>query len=422
MGGLRTASLRWRVTVTACAVVGVVLIALGVVVRTVFVGQVERGLDGLVANRAQLGRQLAREGVGPAALVRRVDAHGVRVGLTLASGESFGEVGGPPEPGVRRVRISLAEPGRLDGAVLVLSVDTALVDGATSALDRVLLIGGAAALLAAVSALLWGMRAALAPLDAMTRLARATAAGGRGARLAPTHPDTELGRTARAFNEMLDSLEGAEDRLRRFVSDAAHELRTPVAGVQAAVEAVLDPDVDPETRDRLHLHLIRESRRAARLVDDLLHLARLDAGIDLDPSPVDLLDLAHAHADRVRLVAPEVRVVVSGTPTTVVADAERLTQVLTNLTDNARKAMGGRGTLTLAVTAADGHALLDVRDTGPGIAQENRERVFDRLVRFSGGAGAGLGLPIARGLARAHGGELFCLPAEGGAFRLVLPG
>jgi signal transduction histidine kinase len=108
----------------------------------------------------------------------------------------------------------------------------------------------------------------------------------------------------------------------------------------------------------------------------------------------------------------------------VTGDADRLTQVLTNLTDNARRAMTGSGTLTIDVRRA-GPALLTVTDSGPGIPPEDHERVFDRLVRLDEARttpGAGLGLPIARGIARAHGGDLRCLPAVRGAtFELRLP-
>ncbi|WP_084794226.1 sensor histidine kinase [Actinokineospora bangkokensis] len=416
---MRTTSLRRRVTVTGLIVLGLTLLTLGVVVRVAFTAQVERGLDSALAGRAQLARQLARQDVGPAALVRRVDARGVRVGLTLPDGQVFGDTGAAPEPGVRRVRVTLAE-GRLAGAVLVLSADTSVLESAESALDRVLLLGGAGALLVAALALLWGMRAALAPLDAMTALARATAAGGRGGRLVPTRPDTELGRAAVAFDEMLDSLEGAEDRLRQFVSDAAHELRTPVAGVQAAAEAVvsLGPEADVDTRDRLHLHLVRESRRAARLVDDLLDLARLDAGVRLRWEPVELMDLVREHVDGQRLVAPGVGFEVRGGPVRVRADSERVRQVLGNLTTNARRAAGERGRVVLSVGVAGGFAVVDVEDSGPGVADADRERIFGRMVT-SGGAGAGLGLPIARGIARAHGGDLVCV--AGSRFRLSLP-
>lgn len=135
----------------------------------------------------------------------------------------------------------------------------------------------------------------------MTALAGQIARGRRGDRLSPTRTETELGRAAAAFDVMLDALEGAEtqawsseERTRRFVADAAHELRTPITGIAAAAEAMLHytDGADAEQRQRLELLLMRESHRAARLVDDLVNLACLDAGIELHREPVELCGLA----------------------------------------------------------------------------------------------------------------------------------
>jgi two-component system, OmpR family, sensor kinase len=274
----------------------------------------------------------------------------------------------------------------------------------------------------------------------MTGLARSITRGDRGRRLAPSRTDTELGRAAAAFDGMLDELEGAERaartaeataraseaRTRRFVADAAHELRTPLAGVQAVAEAVASPVLDAEERDRLTLLLLRETGRAGRLVDDLLVLARIDAGIDLRREPLDLLALARTEAERSLLVAADPPVTVQGAPVTVDADPTRLGQVLANLLDNARRYAGPGGRIAVAV--GPGPRVL-VTDTGPGVAPADRERIFDRLVRLDEArsahdGGAGLGLAIARGIARAHGGDLRCVDPPGGtgaAFELTLP-
>jgi two-component system, OmpR family, sensor kinase len=427
--GLRTTSLRRRVTLTALGVLGVVLVAAGIAVHAVVTTQAERGLDTLIAGRLQLARQLARADVAPAALVRRVDGPGLVVRLRLPSGAVLGETA--PASDVRVVTARLTGSARLDGARLTITADTAPLAGAERTLRGVLFGAGVAALALTALGLVFGVRFALAPLDGMTDLARSIAAGRRGGRLRPTRPATELGRTATAFDDMLDALEGAEraarqseDRVRRFVADATHELRTPIAGVRAAAEALLSTGDDVEQRDRLLLLLVRESSRAGHLVDDLLALARIDAGLTLAAEPVDLLALATAHADGVRLLAPDVEVTVTGDRVWVTGDGARLVQVLTNLTDNARRAMAGAGVLTIDVRRA-GPALLTVTDSGPGIPPEHHERVFDRLVRLDEARttpGAGLGLPIARGIARAHGGDLRCLPAAHGAtFELRLP-
>ena len=310
---MNTVSLRRRVTLTALLVLLVVLPITGLAVKAIFDAQSERNLNTLLNGRAQLAQQLSRENVAPAALVRRIDADGIRVTLQLRNGQSLGAPEVEPTGEIRQVRVTLQGGQRTRGATLLLSADTSLLDGASRTLQRVLLISGAAALLITALALILGMRFALAPLDAMTSLARSIAAGRRGGRLQPTRTDTELGRTAEAFDEMLDSLEGAEQtargseqHMRQFVADAAHELRTPVTGLQTAAETLLQlgPEATPERREELELLLVRESRRAGTLVADLLELARIDAGLVLRHRPVNLRSLAQTQVDRLHLVAP----------------------------------------------------------------------------------------------------------------------
>jgi signal transduction histidine kinase len=427
-------SLRVRVTLTAIAVLLVVLPATGLTVKAVFDAQAERSLDSLLTGRAQLAQQLARQNVAPGNLVRRVDADGVRVTLILRNGR---QLGAPPvDPGatVRQVKATLQAGQQTKGATLLLSADTALLADASARLRNVLLISGVLAILITALALAIGMRFALAPLDAMTGLARSIAAGRRGGRLQPQRADTELGRTATAFDEMLDALEGAEhasrqaeaaarrseDRMREFVADAAHELRTPVAGLQTAAETLiqLGPSAAAAQREELELLLVRESRRAGTLVADLLELSRIDAGLQLHLAPVDLRQLAEAQAARLRLVAPDVAVEIVGSAT-VTADADRLTQVLTNLVDNARQA----GAHTLRITVSPTGVL--VEDDGPGVPPPARDRIFARLVHGPHSKGAGLGLAIARGIAEAHGGNLTVGDRadgqRGAAFYLRLP-
>lgn len=181
------------------------------------------------------------------------------------------------------------------------------------------------------------------------------------------------------------------------------------------------PELATEERERLHLLLLRESHRAGRLVDDLLAMARIDAGIELRREPVELLELARAEVERARLLGPDRSITVDGTPVHVSGDPARLGQVLANLIDNARR----HGSVAVHV---GGSGLL-VTDTGLGVPPADRERIFDRLVRLdeartTDSGGAGLGLAIARGIARAHGGDLRCIDPPGGvgaAFELTLP-
>ncbi len=321
------------------------------------------------------------------------------------------------------------------GATLLLTADAGDVQRTLEQVRIALLAGALAVLLVAALVLGPVVDGALRPLDRITSLARSIRQGDRGDRLRPDRPGTELGTTAQAFDEMLDAVEGAEEhavaaerRLRAFLSDAAHELRTPLAGLQAAGEHLLRADPPREERERTLVMLLRESRRAGRLVDDMLLMARIDSGLPLERRPVDLVALATDVVTTRRLRATEaVLEVRADAPLVVDADPDRVAQVLGNLVDNALRAAGARGRVRVELTPTDDHAVVDVVDDGPGIPPADRDRVFERLVRLDDGhsrqdSGAGLGLPIARGIARAHGGDLVVVDdSTGTRFRLTLP-
>jgi len=462
--GLPTVSLRRRVIVSGVVVIAAVLLLLGIATDVLFAAQTQRDTDAALRARAGLAEQLLGQRVPPREVVRRIEATGLDAKLTTPSGQEYGDATAPDgwQPprrnGVWRVGSATVLERRLpDGSQLMLIAEGDEVTAAQRRLRRLLMGVGLAALAVAAAALVLVTRLALAPLDAMAAVAQSIARGDRGRRLSPTRPDTELGRAASAFDHMVDALEGAErtarhaeaqaraseGRTRQFVADAAHELRTPIAGVQAAAEAVLQagPDGSLDERERMHLLLVREARRAGRLVEDLLALARIDAGLDLHPAAVDLTTLARAEADRTRLLAPALDVTVHAPdgPVVAVADPERIAQVLANLLDNARRhsLLGGHsrtpgpagGTITIALARSPHWVEVSVTDTGPGVPPADRERIFDRLVRLDAArtadsGGAGLGLAIARGIARAHGGDLRCAEppdGRGARFLLTLP-
>jgi two-component system, OmpR family, sensor kinase len=432
---LSTVSLRLRVTAAVMIVLAVMLVLLSIAVNAIFIAQSNRSLDALLAGQAQLARQLARSGAGPRQIVNRMQAGGVQAYLVLRNGTEFGT----PITGaaIKTTTITLNGPTRVDGASLTLGVDAALVSDARRTLRRALMITGVIAL--AVSAVLVAaaVRVALRPLDSMAALAKTISQGNRGYRLAPTRTDTELGQTAQAFDEMLDELEGAErraqqaeERTRAFLADAAHELRTPIAGVQAAAETMLhhDDQLDRDERQHLQALLVREAERAGALISDLLTAARLDAGIDLDLAPISLRTLVHSELDRVRLLHAEATVTMSGPEVIARADAAKVSSILRNVIDNAMRAAGPQGKVHVVVREHDQRAIAEVWDSGPGVPPSERERIFERLVRLDHGrandaGGSGLGLAIARGYARAQGGDLTCEEPHGvGAmFRLVLP-
>jgi len=437
MNGLNTVSLRLRVIAAVMAVLAAILILLSIAVSAIFIAQSNRNLDALLTGQAQLARQLARAGAGPQQIVNRVQAGGVQAYLVLRNGAEFGI---PITAGasVKTTTITLNAPTpRVDGAQLTLAIDTSLVSSARRTLRRVLLITDVIALLVSAALVAAAVRLALRPLDSMAALAKTVSQGNRGARLAPTRTDTEIGQTAQAFDEMLDELEGAEararqaeERTRAFLADAAHELRTPIAGVQAAAETLLhhDDQLDRDERQHLQALLVREAERAGALISDLLAAARLDAGIDLDLAPVSLRTLAHSEIERVRLLHPHAAVTMSGPEVVAHADAAKVSSILRNVIDNAMRAAGPQGKVHVVVREQDHFAIAEIWDSGPGVPPAERERIFERLVRLDHGrvndtGGSGLGLAIARGYARAHGGDLSCEDPRGiGAmFRLVLP-
>jgi two-component system, OmpR family, sensor kinase len=437
MNRLNTVSLRLRLIAAVMAVLAVILILLSIAVSAIFIAQSNRNLNALLTGQAQLARQLARSGVGPQQIVNRVQAGGVQAYLVLRNGTEFGTpitAGGS----VKTTTITLNAPSpRVDGAQLTLAIDTSLVSDARRTLRRVLLITDVIALLVSAALVAAAVRLALRPLDSMAALAKTVSQGNRGARLAPTRTDTEIGQTAQAFDEMLDELEGAEaraqqaeERTRAFLADAAHELRTPIAGVQAAAETLLhhDDQLDHQERQHLQALLVREAERAGALISDLLAAARLDAGIDLDLAPVSLRTLAHTEIDRVRLLHPEATVTMSGPEVVARADAAKVSSILRNVIDNAMRAAGPQGKVHVVIREQDHFAIAEVWDSGPGVPPSERERIFERLVRLDHDrakdtGGSGLGLAIARGYARAHGGDLSCEDPRGiGAmFRLLLP-
>lgn len=426
---MRTVSLRRRVTVLVLVVLASALLVSGIAVDAVFGVQSDRSLTALLDGRAQLARQLARQGVAPTALIRRVQTEGVQASLRLADGTSIGDTP-PPQQSLRTVRTKLVGVGRIDGAQLTLTIDTSIVERSHRTLRLVLLIAGVGVLLAAGLATALGTRVALAPLDSMTSLARSIAAGRRGDRLRVDRSDTELGRTAQAFDDMLDELESAEVRQRQFVADAAHELRTPIAGIRAAADVLRAGSGDDAQRQRLQALMIAEADRAAELVEDLLESARLDEGSPLRVDNVDLMAVVRRELDAVAEAG--VRTDLTGVQFVVRADGPRLAALTRNLVRNAVHAVAPTPDplLQVDISASANDVVVTVTDNGPGVPAADRERVFDRLVRLDDGrarpsGGSGLGLAIARATARRHGGDLVCVARQdgldGARFVLTLP-
>lgn len=331
------------------------------------------------------------------------------------------------------------------GSHLVIASSLADLDAAVLRLEVADALAGAVAVVLLAGLGLPLVRASLAPLRRIETTAAAIAGGDLSRRIDHPAANTEVGRLAEALDMMLASIEAAylaradgeadaqrsQERMRSFIADASHELRTPLASVRGLAEYGLQQN-DAASREellRLMTLIARESGRMGRLIDDLLLLARFDAGRPLDRRPVDLASIAAEAVQQARLVAPGRPVTLEAAdPVIVDADAERLRQVIDNLISNAIHHTPPESPVMVTVTSDPGSGRLTVADRGPGMTPEQASRVFERFYRTDSArtrasGGAGLGLAIAASLAAAHGGELTVdsKPGRGAAFHLRLP-
>ncbi|AJC53550.1 HAMP domain-containing sensor histidine kinase [Streptomyces sp. 769] len=313
-----------------------------------------------------------------------------------------------------------------DGDVLVTGLPLHPVEETVHRLEAVEAgVFGAVLLVTGVVGALW-VRLSLRPLRRVTATAAGVAelplASGEVAMPAPVpvaDPRTEVGQVGTALNRMLGHVGNAlerrqagEERLRQFAADASHELRTPVANVRGHAELALRHrgPVPGEVRHSLE-RINAESERLSRLVDDLLLLARIDAGRALERTPVDLTRLVLDATDDARAAGPDHRWLLDlpETAVTVTGDEHRLHQVIGNLLANARTHTPVGTTVTVRLRTAARTVRLTVADDGPGIPEELRPEVFGRFVRADHGrsraaGGTGLGLAIVHAVVTAHGG------------------
>lgn len=235
--------------------------------------------------------------------------------------------------------------------------------------------------------------------------------------------DDDVAQLARTFNRMLDRLQVAFDTRRNFLNDIGHELRTPLTVVRGHLELL---DDDPEERAQTVELLLDEVDRMRRLVDDLTTLAQTDRPDFLRAGRVELADLVIELIAKASALAPRRWHIDAVADAAVYADEQRLTQALMQLCANAVQQTGPEDVIAAGSSVTDGVVRLWVRDTGPGVAHEDRERIFARAQRGQGaepGTGAGLGLAIVTAIADTHGGrvELDSEPGFGATFTLVFP-
>lgn len=270
-------------------------------------------------------------------------------------------------------------------------------------------------------AVLWRV---LAPLDDLSEAARATRESGVMRRVRVTGQG-EVADLARTFNSMLDRLESTFEAQGDFLSDAGHDLRTPITIIRGHLELLPN---EPEERRRTVALVLDELDRMSRLVNDLLVIARAGHPGFLRVEPLDLQDLAHELYAKATALAPREWRLVEATPGRMVADRQRVTEAVMNLAENAVHHTHEDDVIELGAVLEDRSARIWVRDGGPGIAPADQERIFDRFARSRDGArgprdGAGLGLAIVRAIAEAHGGGVTVqsTPGLGATFEIVLP-
>ena len=322
-----------------------------------------------------------------------------------------------------------------DGELFFVVVGQSLrdVQRAQKQLVLLLAIANPVALLLASLGGLWLANKALRPVDRLTRAAERIGRGNLSERVEEHRALDEIGRLAATFNQMIGRLEQAFERERQFTADASHELKTPLAVLRGDIEVALRRDRTPEEYQRVLRSSLEEISRLTKLTEDLLTLARSDAGesvLDLEKVQLDQLaaearayiaPLAASAGVSLTYDAPQSPVMVEG-------DQKRLKQLLVNLLDNAIKytAAGGGARLVLAVD--DSCAVIEVTDTGRGIPASALPHVFERFYRQtdprdSRVTGFGLGLAITKWIVDAHGGsiEARSREGEGSSFVVRLP-
>lgn len=293
-----------------------------------------------------------------------------------------------------------------------------------SGLLRTATLGAALAVLVAIGVSAFVARRVSRPLVALARAAADFGAGRRGVRVGLADQPGELGVLSRAFDRMAESVEREEGLRRRLVREVAHEVRTPLAILRGTTEGLVDGVLEPDEDTLRSLH--EEVLRLSGLVGDLETLAVADAAaLRLDLRPVDLAEVVASAVALARGAALDAEIALETelARAPVEGDAERLRQVVVNLLSNALRHTPPGGRIDVRTWADGGHAVLEVLDSGPGIAPEDLPHVFERFFRGRGaerGPGSGIGLAVVAELVAAHGGDVEAGNRPEGGARLTV--
>jgi len=439
--GQGTVGLRLALTFIAVAVLAVALVAVLAVLFTdrdiaVLVQQRRDDLTSSLAADAVSTYNTGKPGwsdVDLAPALKLADSDGAQAAVLDAQGRvvvSTLTKAGDSSGIISRVLTSGAGNQRI-GTLLVRFTGqglTASVYNLRASLVRAVIgAAGLAAVLALLAAVLVSRRITR-PVTRLIESVRAMTRGDEQARAGQVAgAPAELRELAVAFDQMADTLTAHEQVRRNLVADVAHELRTPVAVLQANTEALLDGLVAHTPEQTVSLH--EEVLRLGRMVEDLQTLAAAEAAaLQLSRKPCDLARIAAEEAEEweVSFATAGVSFTHRLEPAPVLADAGRIHQVIANLLSNALKFTPPGGHVSISLSRSGGEARLEVSDTGPGISPEDQVHAFDRLWRGPGAAqtaGSGIGLAVAAELARAHEGhiEVASELGHGSRFTLILP-
>jgi two-component system, OmpR family, sensor kinase len=458
-------SLRLRLTLISTAVLTAVLAIFGAGVYVLLERNLRERVDAGLEQRADEVVRATRVGTGetvirtlgfsrPNTYVQIVD----QLGEVVAQSDALGPEALPVDQGViavgrgarppftydtsirdvpLRVRAStLRDQFGLPSGTVMIAASLDEVEETLAPLRKLLILAGLAGI-----ALAWALgwrsaRTALRPVEEIAETAQQIGATGDLTRRVPAGGEDELGRLTETFNTMLQRLEEAQAALsrslatqRRFVDDASHELRTPLTIMRGNLELVArNPDMASMDRRAALRDSIAEAEHMTRLVDDLLALARVDAGMPLPEDDVTMTPLVEEVVDRVRAVAGDRIVSSTIAPKDVIVrgSAGLLRRLLENLTDNAVKYTSPSGAVSVSLVEEDGWAVVTVADDGQGMTADELAHAFDRFWRSDASReqpGSGLGLSIAKAVAEAHGGRIDAAsePDSGTTFTVRLP-
>ncbi|GAA1581507.1 HAMP domain-containing sensor histidine kinase [Kribbella karoonensis] len=450
---LRRASVRSRSTAAAIVVVAAAMVVgagvLLLLLQRALISAASDAADGRVADVAA---QVSQEGVAnlgtdlakttrASQIVQVLDSSGQVVAASSARAETVPLTRLRPAAG-KVLRSEVGEMPLLDDdhdylivargieyggttytAVAASSVDT---QRATIATVTQYLLLGFPVLLIVVGAASWMLTGqALRPVERIRSRVQGIESTDLTERVPVPETDDEIARLAATMNEMLNRLQAGQANQRRFVADASHELRSPLATVSAGLD-VIEPSARGQAWEGLHELMKGEADRMQRLVENLLLLAKADdAALPLHRADVDLDDLLDTEVRRLR-AAQRLEVRADVRPVRVVGDPLRLSQLFRNLVENA--ATAAHSTVRLSASEQDGQAVVTVEDDGDGIPESDRERVFERFVRLDtsrarASGGSGLGLAIVQEIAKAHHGTVTLAPAasQGTVATVTLP-